>query len=87
MVAHRVGEPEIGASVVGSRDHAGVAGGPRETFLGEDRRCGDMDGGVERGRVWMACHCGAGLSLDLDPPAPTEPLRPPNTTAGDRSGE
>jgi hypothetical protein len=46
-----------------------------------------MDGGVERGRVWMACDCGAGLSLDLDPPAPTEPLRPPNTTAGDRSGE
>jgi hypothetical protein len=33
-----------------------------DAFLGEHRRCGDLDGGVEDGpgwwRVWMACSCG-----------------------------
>jgi hypothetical protein len=33
-----------------------------EAFFGEDRRCGELDGGVEDGRVWMACECGAGLT-------------------------
>jgi hypothetical protein len=28
-------------------------------FLLEHRRCGDLDGGVEEERVWMACDCGA----------------------------
>ncbi len=23
------------------------------------RRCGNLDGGVEGGRVWMTCDCGA----------------------------
>jgi hypothetical protein len=30
-------------------------------FYLEHRRCGELDGGVERGRVWMSCACGAGL--------------------------
>jgi len=27
----------------------------------QDRRCGDLDGGVEGDRVWMTCTCGAVL--------------------------
>jgi hypothetical protein len=30
-------------------------------FLQEQRRCGELDGGVEDERVWMACECGAVL--------------------------
>ena len=33
-----------------------------DAFLQEHRRCGDLDGGVEGGRVWMACDCGAGIA-------------------------
>ena len=33
-----------------------------DAFLQEHRRCGELDGGVEGGRVWMACDCGAGPS-------------------------
>jgi hypothetical protein len=29
-----------------------------EAFLQEHRRCGELDGGVERELVWMACECG-----------------------------
>src|SRR5438132_1431105 len=32
-----------------------------EAFLQEHRRCGALDTGVENGRVWMTCECGAGL--------------------------
>jgi len=32
-----------------------------DAFLQEHRRCGELDGGVEDGRVWMACDCGAGI--------------------------
>ena len=34
-------------------------------FLQEHRRCGEMDGGVEDGRVWMTCECGAEMSRAL----------------------
>jgi hypothetical protein len=27
----------------------------------EDRRCGDLDDGVDGDRVWMTCSCGAVL--------------------------
>ena len=37
-----------------------------DAFLQEHRRCGEMDSGVEEGRVWMTCDCGAGLSRKLD---------------------
>jgi hypothetical protein len=33
--------------------------------LQEDRRCGELDSGVEGERVWMTCDCGAGLSRSL----------------------
>jgi hypothetical protein len=32
-----------------------------DAFLQEHRRCGELDGGVEDDRVWMACECGAGV--------------------------
>jgi hypothetical protein len=32
-----------------------------DAFFLEHRRCGELDGGVEGGRVWMCCECGAWL--------------------------
>lgn len=29
----------------------------RDAFLQDHRRCGEMEGDVESGRVWMACEC------------------------------
>jgi len=29
-----------------------------DAFLQEHRRCGELDGGVNGRRVWMACNCG-----------------------------
>lgn len=34
---------------------------PVDAFFQEHRRCGDLDGGVEDGRVWIACDCGADI--------------------------
>jgi len=31
-------------------------------FVGEHRRCGDLDGGLERGVIWLGCSCGARLA-------------------------
>ncbi len=36
-----------------------------DAFFLEHRRYGELDGGVEEGRVWMTCDCGAGLSRSL----------------------
>lgn len=36
-----------------------------EAFLGERRRCDELDSEVEDGRVWMTCECGAGLWRSL----------------------
>ena len=33
-----------------------------DAFYLEHRRCGELDGGVDRERVWMACDCGAGIA-------------------------
>ena len=30
-----------------------------DAFLQEHRRCGELDGGVDGERDWMACDCGA----------------------------
>ena len=30
-----------------------------DAFVQEHRRCGWLDGGVDAGRVWMTCDCGA----------------------------
>jgi hypothetical protein len=44
-----------------------------DAFLQEHRRCGDLDGGLEDGRVWMPCECGAELSRSLARPARLAP--------------
>jgi hypothetical protein len=41
-------------------------------FVGEHRRCGDLDGGLEVEVVWLECTCGAGIAHQAGPPA--EPL-------------
>ena len=33
-----------------------------DAFYLEHRWCGALDTGIEAGRVWMTCDCGAGLS-------------------------
>ncbi len=33
-----------------------------DAFMQEHRRCGELDGGVERELVWMACDCGASVT-------------------------
>jgi hypothetical protein len=35
-------------------------------FLQEHQYCGDLDGGVEGERVWMACTCGAAINRNAD---------------------
>jgi hypothetical protein len=35
----------------------------------EQRRCGELDGGGDDGRVWMTCECGAGLARLIPPVA------------------
>ena len=32
-----------------------------DAFVQEHRRCGELDGGVDGERVWMACACGADI--------------------------
>ena len=34
-------------------------------FLQEHHRCGALETGVENGRVWISCECGAGLSRSV----------------------
>lgn len=36
-------------------------------FLQEHRRCGELDGGLESGHVWMACDCGAAIVHPVQP--------------------
>jgi hypothetical protein len=35
-------------------------------FFMEHRRCSDLDGSVEGGRVWMTCTCGAVIHRNAD---------------------
>jgi hypothetical protein len=46
-----------------------------DAFLQEHRCCGELDGGVDGERVWMACDCGAGIA---HPVMPAEPLDRPD---------
>ena len=39
-------------------------------FYQEQENCGELDGGVERDRVWMTCTCGAVIVRALEPAAP-----------------
>jgi hypothetical protein len=36
-------------------------------FFLEHRHCGELDGGVEGDRFWLACSCGASINRDADP--------------------
>jgi hypothetical protein len=45
-------------------------GAALEAFILEHEYCGDLDGGVERDRVWMTCTCGAVIVRALEPAAP-----------------
>jgi hypothetical protein len=36
-------------------------------FVDEHKCCGDLDGGVDNGYVWLACSCGAQLGRPLPP--------------------
>ncbi len=40
-----------------------------DAFLQEHRGCGELDGGVENHRVWMACDCGASVVHLVERPA------------------
>jgi len=37
-----------------------------DAFYFEPRRCGDLGGGVEGDRVWLACSCGAVINRPAD---------------------
>jgi hypothetical protein len=41
-----------------------------DAFLQEHRRCGELDGGLDRGHVWMACDCGADIVQVVPPSGP-----------------
>jgi hypothetical protein len=36
-----------------------------DAFVQEHGRCGELEGGVDGGRVWMACDCGADIVQSL----------------------
>ncbi len=38
-----------------------------DAFVQEHRRCGELDGGVDSERVWMACDCGAAITHRVEP--------------------
>lgn len=46
-----------------------------DAFLQEHRRCGELDGGVNGERVWLACECGA--TMVRLPPDNDSPLARP----------
>jgi hypothetical protein len=39
-------------------------------FVDEHKRCGDLDGGVDHGYVWLACSFGAQIVHPAIAPAP-----------------
>jgi hypothetical protein len=43
-------------------------------FVAERQRCGDLDGGRDDGKVWLACSCGAQIVHPATPP-PQTPAR------------
>jgi hypothetical protein len=38
-------------------------------FVDDHKRCGDLDGGLDQGHVWMACSCGAQILHPASNPA------------------
>jgi len=41
-------------------------------FVAEHQRCGDLDGGRDRGYVWLECSCGAQIAHPASEPAPPD---------------
>ena len=39
----------------------------RDAFMQEHRHGGELDGGVDGERVWLACDCGAGTAQPIRP--------------------
>jgi hypothetical protein len=39
-------------------------------FVAEHQRCGDLDGGRDDGKVWIACSCGAQIVQPVSTPPP-----------------
>jgi len=46
-----------------------------DAFVQEHRRCGELEGGVERELVWMACSCGGNLGRPIHPEPPGDSSR------------
>ena len=44
---------------------------PLDAFLQEHRRCGELEGGLDRCHVWMACNCGADIVHPIQPAQPS----------------
>jgi len=44
-------------------------------FVREHQRCGDLDGGLDEGYVWLACSCGAQIVHPASEPSPKAPAR------------
>jgi hypothetical protein len=42
-------------------------------FVAEHRRCGDLDGGLENGYVWLQCSCGGLIMQPEREPPKLEP--------------
>ena len=40
-------------------------------FVDDHKRCGDLEGGLDKGRVWLACSCGAQIVRPAKAPAPS----------------
>ena len=39
-------------------------------FVAEHQRCGDLDGGLDNGHVWLECSCGAHIVHPAEEPTP-----------------
>lgn len=39
-------------------------------FVDDDKRCGDLEGGLDNGHVWLECSCGAPILQPAKEPAP-----------------
>ena len=40
-------------------------------FVDDHKRCGDLEGGLDNGYVWLECSCGAKIVHLVKEPAPT----------------
>jgi hypothetical protein len=52
-------------------------------FVAEHQRCGDLDGGRDDGKVWIACSCGAQIVQPASPTSGADTMSP--ATGGRRT--